>query len=276
MAALLFASCDDSSTSAPPSPKVPNEGTWDLVMTFPILERTDDALVTRYPRRIDSWCRMQDSSGTVVQRIVHDTVAERMDTIRFRLDAQDKLYFEGGDTDEGIEGLVNIWSEWTRQSGTPSTLDGIWDHSFRDTVDVAYGEVPDSALSRILARERSIGTLFKDAGQANQIEIHSNTLVSRGRYGEPAAIELVYWDLYEKDLYDLVLERLDANTLRYIGEGETVTVTYDGHRSRTFTSTEPLRKPYTVISEPKKDADCPEIPWFDEFMGKHYRQNREF
>lgn len=275
VASLAFLSCDGSGSSTSSTAKDRTDGMWDAVATYPILGRAGDALITRIPQGIHSWCGLRDSSGTLIRRLQRDTTPERTDTIRVRLDVNDRLLFASGDTDEGIEGLVNIWSEWTRRSGTPGALEGVWNYTFRDTVDVAYGNVPDSALARILEDRRNFGSQIKQAGAESQIEISTNTLVSRARFGEPATIEYLYWGRYFKGMYDLALERVDANTLRYTGKTETVTVTYEGRSARLYSSSDPSRKPYRAISEPTENADCPEDAWFDDFMGSHYRQDTQ-
>lgn len=270
LCATTFWSCDSSDSSTTPNPTTTGVG-WDEVRTIPILGRTDEGLILRMPEWIYGWCGTDDSAGVSVRRVDVDTLPSRTDTVRLRLDGSDKLFLREGSSYQDIDGLAFFWSEWRRASGSGPSVEGVWNFDFRDTLEVAYGQIPDSTLRRMQAEWNAYSARYRDAGAASQFEITSTSVVSRARLGEAAAVTLADWEYQAKDDYDLKVERVDARTLRYKGATETVTQTFLDRHSRRYTSSDPSRIPYTEISNPRKDSDCPEDPWFNEFMANHHR-----
>lgn len=271
LATMAFLSCDGSGSGTPVRQEDSGNGSWDTTITTSILGRTADGWIVQNPQSIHGWCGVEDSAGKLVPWLDVDTILARIDTVRFRIDAGDLLYIASGSTDAGVSGLVRLWSQWARESGPSGSEEGIWNLTFLDTADVVHGDVADSSLARIIARERSLSNRFKAAGRASQLEVSASKIVSRARWGEFAANELLYWDLFEKDLYEVQAERVDANTLRYVGRGETVTVKFLDRRTQELSSSDSSRRPYKRIANPLRNSDCPEDPWFDDFLRDHSR-----
>lgn len=268
MTATTFWSCDnsDSSTSAGPTT---TDGNWDEVQTFPILGRTSNLLIVRYPSSTYSGCQIEPSPDTTTpyrSRVYFDTLPETVDTIGFRLDGQDRLLIEG--TSDGTQRPVKNWSIWSRKSGAVGSIDGVWDDSPQDTVVALTSDVPDTTLARMVLELRTKMSSFREAGYKSQAEISGTSFSTKVKYGEPAAVFLINWNANLRHFYALDVVRVDPTTVRLIGGSDTVTLKFQG-LDWLHSSSNPSHRPYTALASPQKDSDCPENPWFNDFLGSH-------
>lgn len=270
MSVTAFFSCDrsDSTTSAPPPS---TDGNWDEVRTFPILGRTHDGLIVRYPSSTYSWCQFGSPLDTTIpsrNRVHFDTFPETVDSIGIRVDGQDRLLMEG--PSDGVQRKMKVWTIWSRKSGVVGSIEGVWDDSPPDTVIALASDLPDTALARMVLEMRTIVEQYRAIGNSSQMEISASSILTKSRSGELAGQDLLNWTLFQRNYYTLDVVRVDPTTVRYFGKSDTVTLKYQG-QDRLYSSTNPSHKPYSEIGSPQKDSDCPENPWFNDFLVSNMR-----
>lgn len=265
---MVLASCDTRSPSEPTSETSVPSG-WDQEQKLPILARTAAGIIYQAPATAQGWCDPRDSAGVRIRRVQVTVYPSRPDTARLRLRADDRLFLQAGQTSVQGEGVVRYWNQWHRVSGTRGSLDGVWEMSLRDSVEVLYGIVPDTTVTRLLHHKQAFSDGLREAGRASRLEISSSTMRFLLRFGEPAALELLAWRAYQATSYALVVERMDSATVRFTGSSETVILRFPDVKTRRYWSNDPRRSPYTVVNDPRSNFECPENPWFDTFLFEH-------
>lgn len=272
LALVALSSCDSRSPSEPAPPPTGEIATWDQDQKLPILAQTASGIVYQAPATAQGWCDPRDSAGVRIRRVHVDLYPSRADTARLRLRADDLLFLQAGETNVRGEGVVRYWNQWHRVSGTPGALEGAWEMSLRDSVEVLYGLVPDSTVARLRSQKQAFSDGLRQAGRASRLEISSSTLRFLLRFGEPAALEILAWRTYQEPSYDLLVERVDSHTVRFTGRTETVVLRFPDMKTRRYWSSDPRRPPYTAVNDPRSDIECPEAPWFDTFLYENLRR----
>ncbi|MEN9352692.1 MAG: hypothetical protein RL318_17 [Fibrobacterota bacterium] len=264
---LSLSSCFDGDGSATSDSDggVAN-GAWDSTWTLPIARLSGNEIVNSYPQRIRGYC---SNMGTSTE-FLFDTSKAKLDTVHYALSGN--LLLVGGDTSSvGSSGKALRWAIYERVSGSAGSILGTWNYTFRDSLKPLNIPESDTTLARKRAEGAKYAAANRAAGKRNQIHFTTTAIELRVVDGNWAMLQVADWNDYDAKQYNVTAAMVDANTVTFTAEGETVTKTRLNRNDVRYTSTNPAHPTYVDYYRPSNLSQCPEKEWFWSFLSSHFK-----